>query len=240
MRESNEILNPQRSKSSGQAKVTIWNRFINPILSHFRRRRGTQLLRKYPNFEELKICDLGGSRHFWEESGLHPGNVVILNVSHGATESYSGKYDGVTITLYDGEHIPAADNEYDLLICNSVIEHVDPAKRAALCAEMRRVAREVYLQTPAFEFPIEVHFVVPLLHWLPRQMGRWLVRISPWYLLSRPGKALADEYFGTTHLLRRSEVQALFTDAIVDGEFVAMLCKSHQVFWSKSEGSARD
>jgi hypothetical protein len=80
---------------------------------------------------------------------------------------------------------------------------------------------------------VEPHFVFPFIHWLPQQLGGMLVRISPWYLLSRPGKAHAREYFNEVNLLGRSEVADLFPDAEVKGESFAMLRKSHLVFWTK-------
>jgi hypothetical protein len=214
--------------------MNLWHRFIRPILGHFRRRRATWLVGEWPDFAKFKICDLGGSKHFWEESGLRPGNVVILNVSDDVTQSNTGECEDLQVVLYDGEHIPAADREYDLLTCNSVIEHVEPSKRAALCAEMRRVAKRVYLQTPAFEFPVEPHFVLPFVHWLPRKLGQLLVWVSPWYLLSRASKERVRSYFEEIHLMTRSEVQALFPGAEIREESFGLLRKSHLIFWNAS------
>lgn len=215
--------------------MNLWNGFIHPISTHFRRLRGASLLTRYPNLASFKICDLGGSRHFWEESGLPLGNIVILNISHGETHAYAEAYRGLRVILYDGDHIPAADCEYDLLICNSVIEHVRPEKRVALCAEMRRVAKRVYLQTPAFEFPIEPHFVLPFIHWLPRRLGELCAYISPWYLLGLPTRALLQEYFRSTHLLKCTEVEILFPGTKVEMERFCKLRKSHLVFWRRPE-----
>jgi len=216
-----------------------WHRFIHPIQRYFRRKRGARLLQRYPNLANLKICDLGGSRHFWEESGLPLGNIVILNVSEGETQAYSEEYDGLKIALYDGRHIPAADDEYELLICNSVIEHVEPSQHAALCAEMRRVARQVYLQTPAFEFPIEPHFVFPFIHWLPPRLGEVAARISPWCLLAPSRWGSLHEEFSKIKLLKRAEVRALFPSAEITGEKFFGFQKSHLVFWTKTEVRAR-
>lgn len=211
-----------------------WDRFIHPVLGHFRRNRGKTLVRRYPDIHKMKVCDLGGSLHFWEASGLFPERLTILNISEGATQSYSGQLDQIRIVFYDGEHIPAEDKEFDLLVCNSVIEHVPLAKRRSLCDEMCRASRRVYLQTPAFEFPVEPHFVMPLLHWLPRAVGGALARLSPWYLLSRASKEQLRAYFEEVHLLRRSELQHLFPDAEIGAEHIGWIVKSHMVFWPKS------
>ena len=65
------------------------------------------------------------------------------------------------------ERLPFADGEFDLAYCNSVIEHVPRERRAAFAAELRRVARGWYVQTPARSFPIEPHSLLPGAHWLP-------------------------------------------------------------------------
>jgi hypothetical protein len=204
------------------AVVNPWDRFILPVMRRFRRKRAAMLMRKYPDFEQMHVCDLGGSRHFWEASGLRPGSLVILNISDASTQSVSGEFANASIVLYD---------EYDLLLSNSVIEHVSPAKRASLCAEMRRVAKQIYLQTPAWEFPLEPHFAFPFLHWLPHTLGRMLVLISPFCLLSKPRRVDAWAYFDEINLLRRSELKALFPSATVEKETFALLPKSHLVFW---------
>ena len=57
--------------------------------------------------------------------------------------------------------LPFADGEFDLAYCSSVIEHVAPARRGAFAAELRRVARGWYVQTPAWSFPVEPHALLP-------------------------------------------------------------------------------
>jgi hypothetical protein len=101
----------------------------------------------------------------------------------------SGADGGIPIVIYDGRHIPVPDKHFDLLVCNSVLEHVPPDQRAALAREMRRVAKAVFCQTPAYSFPLEPHFIMPFVHWLPRQLGYQLIKLSPWRILSRPSAA---------------------------------------------------
>ncbi len=74
--------------------------------------------------------------------------------------------------IYDGSVIPRPDGYYDLLLCNSVLEHVPLEQRAALSAEMARVGRQLFVQTPAKGFLIDPHFIMPLVHWVPRDVGR--------------------------------------------------------------------
>jgi len=176
------------------------------------------------------VCDLGGSRHFWENipGDLVPRDLTLLNIADdGQSRSHSGRFSNLKVQLYDGQHIPFEDSHFDVLICNSVLEHVPPAQRAGLCAEIRRVARYHFVQTPAYAFPVEPHFVLPAVHWLPRPIGRRMVRFGLWSLLSRPGKAHRESYFDEVQLLTRREVAALFPDSVIETERLMGLPKSY-------------
>ena len=171
---------------------------------------------------------------------LSPANVTIFNISEDETQSVKpadGRYGNIKIVIYDGKHIPAGDAEFDLLVCNSVLEHVPTELRTALVSEMKRVARHVFIQTPAYEFPVEPHFIMPFVHWLPRQTGFWLVHFSPWRLISRPtAKTIASYYWGT-RLLTRRELSALFPDETIEQEKFLGMVKSHYVISSLSKSS---
>ncbi len=222
--------------------MRLWHRFIHPISAHFRSRRAVELLKHYPALTEWTICDLGGSRHFWQESKLNvdPAKVTILNISLDEIEAYGDSSTQQIITvLYDGHTIPFSNGSYDLLVCNSILEHVAPSDREGLCKEMRRVAKRIYLQTPAFEFPIEPHFVIPFVHWLPRKLGRVVARIGLWNLLSRPRDSVFDSYFNETHLLNKKDMEKLFPDATLSTEKFAGIPKSYLIFWEDSSGTSR-
>jgi hypothetical protein len=82
-----------------------------------------------------------------------------------------------------------------------VIEHVPPARRAAFAAELRRVARGWYVQTPARSFPIEPHSLLPGAHWLTPSLRRRYWRLG--------AGGDPDE----VALLSRRELEALFGPA---------------------------
>lgn len=212
--------------------MRIWHRLIHPITHSFRRRRGQFILSQFPNIRTARICDLGGSIHFWDklELDIPRQNITIYNISSDETQSVSASGDrDIGVLIYDGQHIPEPDQSYDLLVCNSVLEHVPPAARASLAVEMRRVARSVFCQTPAQSFPIEPHFLMPFVHWLPRGLGFQLIKLSPWRLLSRPSDKTIREYWWGTQLLGSRELQALFPQDSVVPERMLGMTKSYYV-----------
>ena len=80
--------------------------------------------------------------------GLEPG-LDITGVDIVARPGYPGPF----VQADAAEGLPFADGEFDLAYCSSVIEHVPPARREAFAAELRRVARGWYVQTPAYSLP---------------------------------------------------------------------------------------
>jgi SAM-dependent methyltransferase len=110
-------------------------------------------------------------------------------------------YPGPFVRADPADGLPFADDEFDLVYCSSVIEHVPPARRAAFAAELRRVGRGWFVQTPALSFPIEPHSLLPGAHWLPARLRR-----AYWRLGATGG-------WEEISLLSRSEHESLFGPA---------------------------
>lgn len=213
----------------------LWHAFILPVTGYFRKRRLGLMQAACPELfddQPRTVLDLGGSRHFWANLpiDLSLKQVVIYNISHSETQGASEHpASRIPIRLYDGVRLPEADASFDVVLSNSVIEHVPLAAQAGFADEVRRVGKHFYVQAPAFEFPVEPHFIFPMLHWLPRWLGRPLVRLSPWYLLSRPGPAHARAYFDEIHLPSAGDMARLFPTAQLRRETVLGLTKSYVV-----------
>jgi SAM-dependent methyltransferase len=122
-------------------------------------------------------------------------------------------YPGPFVQADAGVRLPFGDGEFDLAYSNSVIEHVAPAARPAFAAEIRRVARGWWVQTPAYGFPVEPHALLPGAHWLPVRLRRRYWRL---------GVAGAWEEI---ELMRRRELVELFGPEVVP-ERIGPLVKS--------------
>jgi SAM-dependent methyltransferase len=110
-------------------------------------------------------------------------------------------YPGPFVQADATERLPFADGEFDLAYSSSVIEHVPPERRAAFAAEVRRVARGWFVQTPARSFPVEPHALLPFAHWLPAGLRRRYWRLG------------AMGHWEDIRLLGRAELEALFGPA---------------------------
>ena len=111
-------------------------------------------------------------------------------------------YPGAFVRADAAAGLPFAADEFDLVYCSSVIEHVPRGRRAAFAAEVRRVGKGWYVQTPAYAFPIEPHSLLPGAHWLPARLRR------PYWRLGAAGE------WQEISLLRRAELERLFGPAL--------------------------
>jgi SAM-dependent methyltransferase len=113
-------------------------------------------------------------------------------------------YPGPFVRADAAAGLPFADGEFDLVYCSSVVEHVAPHQRDAFAAELQRVGRGWFVQTPAFSFPVEPHSLLPFAHWLPAGLRRRYWRVG------------AAGGWEEISLLRRAELERLFGPALAE------------------------
>lgn len=207
--------------------------FISPLMKQFRISRARRIKRFFPDIDNRSIADLGGSLHFWSfvQSEIKPKQVMIYNIALDRQfnpDNVGRESNNIQASVYDGKHIPVNDKQIDILICNSVIEHVAPPDRVELAREIKRVARNYIIQTPAKEFPVELHFLMPFLHWLPRPIGRLLAKISPFGLVER-NAMVTRQLFDETNLLSAREFRRLFPEGHFVTERFLFLPKSYLI-----------
>lgn len=208
----------------------LWNKLIGPMQRRFRRQRARKILDRFPQINGGIVIDIGGSLAFWKEVEdiLRPSRILIYNIDDGRMKMGVASTNArIQLHLYDGLIVPQPDAAADIVICNSVIEHVPPHLRAGLAAEVIRVGKSFVVQTPAREFPLELHFGLPFVHWLPRAIARQIVRVSPFAVLA---KVDAKTYFDETRLLSRDEMAGYFPKASIEIEYLLGIPKSMLAF----------
>lgn len=123
----------------------------------------------------ISILDIGGTEAFWRRRGVLPRRelrIVLLNLSAPKAS------DGFETVAGDAANLSQyRDGEFDIAFSNSVIEHLfTDANQRAMAREVQRVARNHWIQTPNFWFPIEPHFLCPGWQWLPRSIRVGVIR----------------------------------------------------------------
>lgn len=181
-------------------------RIADPIAARTRARRHAALFALTGATPATRILDVGcgtlGLRALAPELDITGTDLVDR-------PSYPGPFVRADAT----ERLPFDDGAFDLAYSSSVVEHVAPDRRPAFAAEVRRVARGWYVQTPARSFPIEPHALLPFAHWLPVELRRRYWRLG------------AAGSWEDIALLGRGELQALFAGEI-HAERLAGIVKS--------------
>jgi SAM-dependent methyltransferase len=100
---------------------------------------------------------------------LYPWPAQITAVGLGALPNFQRAFPEVKCVTADGRDLPFADDAFDIAFSNAVVEHVgDAAAQRAFVGELCRVARRIFVTTPNRWFPIDVHTLLPAVHWLPQ------------------------------------------------------------------------
>ncbi len=94
-------------------------------------------------------------------------------------------------------------------------------------AEVKRVGRSYFVQTPYFWFPIEPHARTPFLHWLPDSLAcRVVMARQCGYLQKASDISKAMDCIQSARMLDVGQFTALFDDAELTRERFMGLTKS--------------
>lgn len=169
-----------------------------------------------------RIADIGGSRYYWDIISdfvqTRPIEIHLINREHDAAANDAF----VNITGDATSLTDHADNSFDFVHCNSVIEHVggwNEMQRTA--TEIRRLAPAYYVQTPNFWFPYEPHFRCVFFHWLPEQIRiRLVMRFALGFADRKNTISEAVARVQSARLIDQAQMRALFPDAAHSAERV--------------------
>ena len=124
---------------------------------------------------EATILDIGGLLQYWmllEPEVAECCTIIVLSdepqeeTFSDLADKFAGKAefrsgDACNLSEY-------GDDEFDLAHSNSVVEHVGNfPRKQQFASETQRVGRNYYVQTPNLWFPIDPHYMLPIVHWLP-------------------------------------------------------------------------
>jgi len=186
-----------------------------------------------------RILDLGSEdgAHFASVISLRE-NVTIADIDAEALERGRQTYGFRTALLGEDARLPFEDDEFDIVFCSSVIEHVTVDKdklwdfdsnetfqREALVRqkqmadEIARIGKRYFVQTPNRYFWVESHTWLPgIVVLLPRKLLYRLIRsLGTWW-----PKGTQPDW----NLLTSSEMQLLFPEATIQPERSLGLIKS--------------
>jgi hypothetical protein len=194
------------------------------LAERMRMRRWKFIRTQLPELPEMRVLDLGGTITWWIRAPVRPRHVTIVNLGVlGEDPPWLTSVVGDACcadTLLEGQ-------SFDLTFSNSLIEHVGGHKaRSALSHVIRSLAPRYLVQTPYRYFPVEPHWVLPGMQFLPISLRR---RISlRWPLGYTRGwdaqQALSEVV--STELISATEMRMYFPDGLLYWERFLGLPKS--------------
>lgn len=177
-------------------------------------------LRKFDSFFCLlkpvsshKVLDIGGGDgNYFEALYPWPENIIVLDINVRGLQKLS---NGIP-TVGNALALPFADNTFDIVFSNAVIEHVGDLNCQKLFAnELRRVARAHFVTTPWKGFPLELHYKLPLYQFVPKQLQRRLSKqfAIGWYKRGQ---------WSDINLLWHYQFRELFPDSVVIKQSISL------------------
>lgn len=134
------------------------------------------------------VLDVGVSRRVQDDSinlflktfRLPSSQYTGLGVE--SMDKIQAKHPDKKFVEYPGGIFPFAENEFDWVFSNAVIEHVGNRQdQLIFINEMLRVGKQVFFTTPNKGFPIESHTDVLFRHWFDNSFYEWCrVNESSW------------------------------------------------------------
>lgn len=192
--------------------------------------------------ETTRILDLGSEsgdniHSVLAGMGYAAKNVFIADIDRDAVASGAERFGFNPVVLGESGELPFDDGFFDIVYCSSVLEHVTVPKedvwkirsgkefnaaaedaQRAFAAEIARIGRGYFVQTPARGFPIESHSWLPFAAQLPRPLQVSVFGLTNKFWIK---KTIPD-----FRLLKMSEFADLFPGAEIRCERSGGLLKS--------------
>src|SRR5262245_6744804 len=126
------------------------------MFKFWRRRRFALFFRLLSPRPSDTLLDVGGYPGIWLSHSPHMARIDALNVHEVCWTGADSSSHNIRTLVGDGCALSMPDKSYDIGFSNSVIEHVGSWERQLqFAAEIRRVAKALWVQTPAYECSIE-------------------------------------------------------------------------------------
>lgn len=194
-----------------------------------------------PPPRESRVLDLGGNDGSFAErvARRRPDlSIVVADVDDAHAEEVERR--GFRFVRIDEDTLPFDDDEFDVVLSVSVIEHAtlpreecyrDDLSRSEwdarawdgqrrFAAEARRVGRGLFIQTPHPSFPMDLHLWLPFVQHLPRPALVRLARFTEAYWIKKLWGPVDWRYLSV------DEMRMLFPGAEISVERLAGVPKS--------------
>jgi len=117
------------------------------------------------------------SSNFFEN--IYPNPERITAFSDQDASWMENEYKGLKFKKGTALEMPFENDTFDLVFSSAVIEHIGSIiNQSRFIGECFRISKKyVFITTPNRYYPIELHTVLPFIHWLPKNIHRKILSI---------------------------------------------------------------
>ena len=177
-----EIIKHRQQTYSESKKSFLYKVFKRITISA--RNEFFNLFVKNNNYSSNKtIIDIGTTPSLDKEQNIFlekiKDNPSITCLSNQDCKILLRKYKYIkNILIGDGKNTKFDDNSFDIVHSNATIEHVGSFdSQVSFVRELHRISKEsVFIQTPNRFYPIDFHTILPIIHWLPKNIHRKILK----------------------------------------------------------------
>ncbi|HUI84522.1 MAG TPA: class I SAM-dependent methyltransferase [Candidatus Binatia bacterium] len=159
------------------------NRLLVSLHKRSREQKHRMFLRLMRPTPEMRILNVGatgtqlGLSQQFESAYRYHSRIVGGGISLAEAEDYRASFPGVQAVVFDGCALPFADRSFDIVYSNAVLEHLPGNEYVSrFAAEIQRVGKGWFITTPNLWYPVEPHYHLPFVQFLPQTAQRRLVR----------------------------------------------------------------
>ena len=194
-----------------------------------RRARWHQFLTFFPDIENCRVLDLGGTLGSWSLCPRDPRELTIVNLE--CDDQTLSLESGTPVQLIRGDVFNLEEclppQTFDVVYSNSLLEHLGGhVRRASFAQTARSLAPRYWVQTPYRYFPIEPHYVFPCVQFFPLPLRAEIARHWPLGHMHEKDRRASLEAAQAIELVGRAELSLYFPDARIVTEWFAGLPKS--------------
>ncbi|RPH95657.1 class I SAM-dependent methyltransferase [candidate division KSB1 bacterium] len=207
-------------------------KIVKTVSPNFRAKRDELFRRLYGDLiaHGCTILDIGGEPYYWEKSlGSHAEFYRSCKITLLNPKQQQANLPNIICVAGDATDMREfADQSFDLVLSNAVIEHVgDFEQQRKMANNVQRVGRYYFLHSANYYFPIEPHSFFPFFNQLPLFMQYGIARVWPGQTHIPDFSPKSLEYIRTkVRLLKWREVKELFPRAKIEKEKLWGLNKS--------------
>jgi len=196
---------PSASKIEIKKQVEDWENKINAgksLVNFFIDRVGP--------IQNKKILDIGfgsgGVAIAFQHAGANMFGVDINTELKNIAEHQASANDlNIDFKIYDGVKLPFSDDNFDYIICASVLEHMSLPQQSL--NEMLRVLKSggrIFLSLPNKYYPKETHTLAYGVSYLPHQLANWYLKLLRRSPLEHDNLHFYS-YFNVINMLKKSD-----------------------------------